>query len=125
MALQRIDHVQVAGPPGCEPAARTFYGEILGLREVQKPPALADRGGVWFALGTQELHVGVEQDFRPAHRAHPALTSTRIDELAGRLATAGARVDWNDDIGGVRRFYTADPFGNRLEIVGVRLSSAF
>ena len=102
MALQRIDHVQVAGPPGCEPAARTFYGEILGLREVQKPAALADRGGVWFALGTQELHVGVEQDFRPAHRAHPALTSTSIDEIAGRLATAGARVDWNDDIGGVR-----------------------
>jgi len=125
MALQRIDHVQVAGPPGCEPAARAFYGEILGLREVQKPAALADRGGVWFALGTQELHVGVEQDFRPAHRAHPALTSTSIDEIAGRLATAGARVDWNDDIGGVRRFYTADPFGNRLEIVGVRLSSAF
>jgi catechol 2,3-dioxygenase-like lactoylglutathione lyase family enzyme len=125
MALQRIDHVQVAGPPGCEPAARTFYGEILGLREIAKPPALADRGGVWFELGTQELHVGVEQDFRPAHRAHPALTSTSIDELAGRLATVGARVDWNDDLGGVRRFYTADPFGNRLEIVGVRLSSAF
>ena len=125
MALQRIDHVQVAGPPGCEPAARTFYGEVLGLREIPKPPALAARGGVWFALGTQELHVGVEQDFRPAHRAHPALTSTSIDELAGRLATAGARVDWNEDIGGVRRFYTADPFGNRLEIVGVRLSSAF
>jgi catechol 2,3-dioxygenase-like lactoylglutathione lyase family enzyme len=125
MALQRIDHVQVAGPPGCEPAARTFYGEILGLREIAKPPALADRGGVWFELGTQELHVGVERDFRPAHQAHPALTSTSIDELAGRLATAGARVDWNDDLGGVRRFYTADPFGNRLEIVGVRLSSAF
>jgi catechol 2,3-dioxygenase-like lactoylglutathione lyase family enzyme len=125
MALQRIDHVQVAGPPGCEPAARTFYGELLGLREIPKPPALANRGGVWFALGTQELHVGVEQDFRPAHKAHPALTSTSIDELAGRLATAGARVDWNDDNGGVRRFYTADPFGNRLEIVGVRLSSAF
>jgi catechol 2,3-dioxygenase-like lactoylglutathione lyase family enzyme len=125
MALQRIDHVQVAGPPGCEPAARTFYGEVLGLREIAKPPALADRGGIWFELGTQELHVGVEQDFRPAHRAHPALSSTSIDELAGRLATAGARVDWNDDLGGVRRFYTADPFGNRLEIVGVRLSSAF
>ena len=125
MALQRIDHVQVAGPPGCEPAARTFYGETLGLREISKPPELADRGGVWFALGTQELHVGVERDFRPAHRAHPAFTSTSIDELAGRLAMAGARVDWNDDIGGGRRFYTADPFGNRLEIVGVRLSSAF
>jgi catechol 2,3-dioxygenase-like lactoylglutathione lyase family enzyme len=125
MALQRIDHVQVAGPPGCEPAARSFYGDLLGLREIPKPPLLAARGGVWFELGNHELHVGVEEDFRPARKAHPALTSTNIDELAGRLASAGALVDWNDDIRGVRRFYTADPFGNRLEIVGVRLSSAF
>ena len=125
MALQRIDHVQVAGPPGCEPAARDFYGNVLGLREIPKPPPLADRGGVWFELGTHEVHVGVEENFRPARRAHPALTCTDIDELAGRLASAGALVDWNDDISGVRRFYTADPFGNRLEIVGVRLSSSF
>jgi catechol 2,3-dioxygenase-like lactoylglutathione lyase family enzyme len=125
MALQRIDHVQVAGPPGCEPAARAFYGELLGLREIPKPEPLAARGGVWFELGTYELHVGVDPDFRPARKAHPALTATEIDELAGRLAVAGALVDWNDDIRGVRRFYTADPFGNRLEIVGVRLSSAF
>lgn len=125
MGLQRIDHVQVAGPPGCEPAARAFYGDVLGLREIPKPQLLAARGGVWFALGTNELHVGIEDDFRPARRAHPALTCTNIDQLASRLAAAGALVDWNDDIGGVRRFYTADPFGNRLEIVGVRLSSAF
>lgn len=125
MGLQRIDHVQVAGPPGCEPAARAFYGDVLGLREIPKPQLLAARGGVWFALGTNEFHVGIEDDFRPARRAHPALTCTNIDQLASRLAAAGALVDWNDDIGGVRRFYTADPFGNRLEIVGVRLSSAF
>jgi catechol 2,3-dioxygenase-like lactoylglutathione lyase family enzyme len=125
MALQRIDHVQVAGPPGCEPAARTFYGEILGLREISKPPELAARGGVWFRLGTQELHVGVDQDFRPARKAHPAFTSSGIDALAERLATAGVSVDWNGEFGGMRRFYTADPFGNRLEIIGVRLSSAF
>jgi catechol 2,3-dioxygenase-like lactoylglutathione lyase family enzyme len=125
MAIQRIDHVQVAGPPGCEPAARAFYGDVLGLREIPKPEPLAARGGVWFALGTHELHVGVEEDFRPARKAHPALTCTNIDELAGHLASAGALVDWNEDIGGVRRFFTADPFGNRLEIVGVRLSSAF
>jgi len=125
MALQRIDHVQVAGPPGCEPAARAFYGDLLGLREIPKPPTLAARGGVWFELGPHELHIGVEENFRPARRAHPALTCSDIDALAGRLASAGARVDWNDDINGVRRFYTVDPFGNRLEIVGLRLSSAF
>jgi catechol 2,3-dioxygenase-like lactoylglutathione lyase family enzyme len=125
MALQRIDHVQVAGPPGCEPAARAFYGELLGLREIRKPEPLAQRGGVWFELGSHELHVGVDPEFRPARKAHPALTATHIDELASRLVAAGAIVDWNDDINGVRRFYTADPFGNRLEIVGVRLSSAF
>jgi catechol 2,3-dioxygenase-like lactoylglutathione lyase family enzyme len=125
MALQRIDHVQVAGPPGCEPAARAFYGELLGLREIPKPALLAQRGGVWFELGSHELHVGVDPEFRPARKAHPAFTATHIDELAGRLAAAGALVDWNDDIRGVRRFYTADPFGNRLEIVGVRLSAAF
>lgn len=125
MALQRIDHVQVAGPPGCEPAARAFYGDLLGLRETPKPPSLAARGGVWFVLGSGELHVGVDEDFRPSRKAHPAFTCTSIDELAGKLAAAGALVDWNDDLRGVRRFYTVDPFGNRIEIVGVRLSSAF
>jgi len=125
MALQRIDHVQVAGPPGCEPAARAFYGDLLGLREIPKPPILAARGGVWFEVGAHELHIGVDENFRAARKAHPALTCSDIDELAGRLALAGARVDWNDEISGVRRFYTIDPFGNRLEIVGLRLSSAF
>ena len=74
MELRSIDHVQVAGPPGCEAAARSFYGGLLGLREIPKPPALADRGGVWFSLGRQELHIGVEPDFRPALKAHPAFS---------------------------------------------------
>jgi hypothetical protein len=125
MELRSIDHVQVAGPPGCEPAARQFYGDLLGLREIPKPARLAARGGVWFRLGEQELHVGVEDDFRPARKAHPAFACVDPDELASALEAAGAPVHWNGEIAGVRRFYTADPFGNRLEIVGVTLRSAF
>ena len=125
MELRGIDHVQVAGPPGCEPAARAFYGQLLGLREIPKPPALAARGGVWFRLGLQELHIGVEQDFSPALKAHPAFSCADPDTLASALLAAGAPVNWDTGIPGVRRFYTVDPFGNRLEIVGVTLSSAF
>jgi len=125
MELQSIDHVQVAGPPGCEAAARNFYGDLLGLREIPKPPSLAARGGVWFALGRQELHVGVEEDFRPALKAHPAFSCVDPDVLAESLQASGAPVSWNGEARGVRRFYTSDPFGNRLEIVGVPLSSAF
>jgi catechol 2,3-dioxygenase-like lactoylglutathione lyase family enzyme len=125
MELRGIDHVQVAGPPGCEAAAREFYGRLLGLREIPKSPALASRGGVWFALGRQELHVGVEDEFRPARRAHPAFTCADPDALAATLEASGAPVSWDSAIPGVRRFYTADPFGNRLEIVGEPLSSAF
>ena len=125
MELRSIDHVQVAGPPGCEVAARAFYGDLLGLREIPKPPRLAARGGVWFQLGPQELHVGIEEEFRPALKAHPAFTCVDPDALAAALEESGAPVNWNGDVSGVRRFYTADPFGNRLEIVGVPLRSAF
>jgi len=91
MELRSIDHVQVAGPPGCEAAARTFYGDLLGLREIPKPPRLASRGGVWFRLGTQELHVGIEQDFRPALKAHPAFNCVDPDALAQALELAHFR----------------------------------
>jgi catechol 2,3-dioxygenase-like lactoylglutathione lyase family enzyme len=125
MELRSIDHVQVAGPPGCEAAARAFYGALLGLREIPKPPELAARGGVWFRLGQQELHVGIEEDFRPALKAHPAFRCVDPDALATSLEASGAPVTWDGHVAGVRRFYTADPFGNRLEIVGVPLKSAF
>jgi catechol 2,3-dioxygenase-like lactoylglutathione lyase family enzyme len=113
----RLDHVQIAAPPGCEAEARRFYGELLGLPEIQKPEPLRGRGGAWFQLEHQQLHVGVEEDFRPARKAHPALASEDVDALAARLAGAGAPVQWDDAIPGVRRFYTADPFGNRVEIL--------
>ena len=120
--LLGIDHVQVAGPARCEPEARRFYGQLLGLDELVKPPTLQARGGVWFACGQHhQLHVGVSGAFTPADKAHPALQvrAADLDRLAQRLEEAGAPVRWDDAIPGTRRFYTADPWGNRLELVGV------
>jgi catechol 2,3-dioxygenase-like lactoylglutathione lyase family enzyme len=115
-----LDHVQLAAPPGCEAAARAFYGGLLGLRELPKPAALAARGGVWFALGERhQLHIGVEEPFAPARKAHPALAVAPgdLDALAARLAGAGVEVAWDGAIPGVRRCHVADPWGNRLELV--------
>ena len=115
-----IDHAQVAAPPGCEPAARSFYGGLLELAEVDKPPALAARGGCWFRLGGQQLHVGVARAFTPSAKAHPALRvddTAALETLAKRLQEAGYTVEWDDAIPGADRFYVHDPFGNRLELV--------
>jgi catechol 2,3-dioxygenase-like lactoylglutathione lyase family enzyme len=120
-----VHHVQVAAPEGCEPAARAFYGGLLGLAEVAKPAGLRGRGGAWFALGggggaAQQLHVGVEPDFVPARKAHPALavsSTGALEALARRLSGAGAPVRWDRSIPEVRRFYTADPWGNRIELI--------
>jgi catechol 2,3-dioxygenase-like lactoylglutathione lyase family enzyme len=117
-----LHHVQVAAPPGCEDAARSFYGGLLGLRELEKPPLLAIRGGCWFGAGAGELHVGVEDPFRPASKAHPALlvgSTEALEGLAKSLAASGVEVRWADDaeIPGQRRFHVSDPWGNRLELV--------
>ena len=115
-----LDHVQIAAPPACEGEAHRFFGELLGLRELEKPEPLRSRGGVWFALGDgRQLHVGVEEAFRPSQKAHPAfrLPAAELEELARRLGAAGERVEWDDALPGVRRFYTADPWGNRLELL--------
>jgi ribosomal-protein-serine acetyltransferase len=114
-----LDHVQVAAPVGSEREARGFYGASLGLPELEKPEALRGRGGVWFACGTQQLHVGVADDFAPAVKAHPALRvrPPDLDRFAERLAAAGSPVQWDDAIPGVRRFYTSDPWGNRVELL--------
>ena len=114
-----IDHVQLAMPVGQEGAARRFYGELLGLVEVDKPPRLAARGGCWFVdrAGAIHLHLGVDPDFRPAAKAHPAFVVRDLELLRRRLEEAGREVVEDDAIAGVRRFYTADPFGNRLEFV--------
>jgi catechol 2,3-dioxygenase-like lactoylglutathione lyase family enzyme len=115
-----LDHVQLAAPPGCEAEARRFFGELLGLEELEKPPALAARGGAWFACGGQAIHVGVEQDFAPARKAHPAFalgSPDEVDALAERLAAAAVDVRFDDELPGYRRFYAADPWGNRLEFL--------
>ena len=122
MTVLGLDHVQVAAPPGCEGEARRFYGELLGLEEIPKPAPLRASGGVWFALGAQELHVGVQDDFAPARKAHPGLNVARdtLEPLAEALALAGVRVEWDERIPGVRRFYAEDPWGNRIELRAAR-----
>lgn len=120
VGIDGLDHVQVAAPPGCEREARHFYGELLGLTELEKPEGVRAGGGVWFAAGGQELHVGVAGDFTPARKAHPGLrvgSDAALDELAGALTTAGAAVEWDDRIAGRRRFFTSDPWGNRVELL--------
>jgi catechol 2,3-dioxygenase-like lactoylglutathione lyase family enzyme len=121
MTIVGLDHVQLAAPAGCEEAARRFYGEVLGLAELEKPEALRGRGGAWFRCGSQQLHVGVAGDFTPAAKAHPALAVAAgdLDGLAQRLREAGHEVRWDDAIPELRRCYTADPWGNRIELVGV------
>jgi catechol 2,3-dioxygenase-like lactoylglutathione lyase family enzyme len=111
-----IDHVQVAAPPGCEAEARAFYAGLLRLDEVPKPEPLGARGGCWFRAGEQELHVGIEEPFAPARKAHPGLVVDDLDGVVERLRGAGIEVRWDDTIPAVRRCHVDDPFGNRLEL---------
>ena len=116
----RIHHVQVSCPVGGEDAARRFYGEGLGIPEVDKPPVLAARGGCWFRGEAVEVHVGVEERFAPARKAHPAFVVDDPEELralAVRVEKAGFPVTWDDDFPGYVRFHTADGNGNRVELL--------
>ncbi|MGW7319091.1 VOC family protein [Streptomyces sp. NPDC054854] len=115
--MTAVDHVQLAAPPGSEDALRAYYEGVLGMTELSKPPVLAARGGCWFAVGAVQLHLGVEEDFRPARKAHPGLRVTGIEEYARRLEERGARVVWDGDLPGHKRFYSEDPVGNRLEFL--------
>lgn len=112
-----LDHVQLAMPPGCETQAEAFYCDILGLTVLEKPEPLASRGGRWFASGAVQVHLGVEDDFRPARKAHPALLVDGFDELLAKLEEAGVSWRWDNDLPGVRRLYVDDPFGNRVELI--------
>ena len=119
-AIVGIDHVQVAAPPGCEERARAFYGDALGLAELEKPAALAARGGCWFACGDRQLHVGVSRPFAPATKAHPALRvrdAAALRELIERLARAGFPARADVPLPGLERAFVDDPFGNRIELV--------
>lgn len=113
----RIDHVQLAMPRGGEALGRAFYTGVLGMREIEKPEPMRASGGAWFRSGAVELHLGVEPDFRPARKAHPAIAVADLDLLAERCAAQGVVPGWDSRYPGVRRFYLADPFGNRLEFL--------
>jgi catechol 2,3-dioxygenase-like lactoylglutathione lyase family enzyme len=115
--LTGIDHVQLAIPLDGEAPARDFYGALLGLREVAKPEPLAQRGGCWFVGVGIHLHLGVTEDFHPADTAHPAFRTRDLAAIRDRLISSGAAVVDDSSLLGVRRFYTADPFGNRLEFI--------
>ena len=113
----RIDHLQIAAPVGCEAAAREFYGGVLGMTEIEKPPALRKRGGCWFQCGELQLHIGVEQEFRAAKKAHPAFAVENLDALRQTLLQRGYPAIDDENLPGSRRFYSEDPWGNRLEFV--------
>lgn len=117
MPIEAIDHVQIAAPPACEAAARSFYGGILGLPEIPKPENLAARGGLWFRIGAQQLHIGVEQPFAPARKAHPAFRVTDLAAFRRRLLASRVEIQEDEPLPGHLRFYCHDPFGNRLEFL--------
>lgn len=115
--IETIDHIQLAAPPGGEEQARSFYGELLGFEEVEKPPLLKKNGGVWFQKGSIHVHIGIEDPFTPARKAHPAFHVQNIDGLRHMLDTRGIPVSLDGKLPGARRFYIFDPFGNRLEFL--------
>lgn len=117
MKVIGLDHVQLAIPPGGEPAAREFYGGLLGLEELPKPDHLAKRGGCWFALGPLQLHLGVEDDFRPARKAHVGLLVDDLPAVVARLDAAGHHARSDQPLAGYERTYVGDPFGNRIELM--------
>lgn len=112
-----IDHVQLAMPLGDEEKARAFYGRLLGMKELPKPPDLAKRGGCWFQSGSVQIHLGVENDFRAAKKAHPALRCRDYAALVQALRDSGVAVNEPGDIPRVRRCHVHDPFGNRIELI--------
>lgn len=115
--LRDIDHVLLAMPRGREDAAREFYGRLLGMNEIEKPEKLTRLGGVWFTLGERQIHLGVEDEFRPARKAHAAFLVRDLKALEARLRAAGCSVIADESLPGYERFYSFDPFGNRLEFL--------
>jgi len=117
MAIERLDHVQLAMPAGGESAARAFYRDALGIDEVVKPPHLAARGGCWFERGALKVHLGVEADFCPARKAHPAFIVSGLAALIATLKSLGYAVVEDQQLEGYDRVYVDDPFGNRIELM--------
>ena len=118
MSILGIDHIQIAIPAGGEGKARTFFINLLGFQEIPKPPELAKRGGAWFEAGSVQLHLGVETDFRPARKAHPAFLVADLDGLIAKVQSAGFETDTTQPpLEGYKRAHIFDPFGNRIELV--------
>lgn len=112
-----IDHVQLAAPKGGEDKARKFFVDLLGFEEIEKPELLRKNGGVWFMAGSIQIHIGVEANFVPAKKAHPAFHVKNIDELKEHLDEKNEKYINDDRLPGANRFYINDPFGNRLEFL--------
>lgn len=118
MKILALDHLQLAMPAGEEARARAFYGRLLGLTEIPKPPELAQRGGVWFQTGSVTLHLGVEADFRPARKAHPALIVDDLEAFLQACQANGIETDSSQPpLKGYKRAHVFDPFGNRIELM--------
>jgi len=117
VTFDRLHHMQLAMPRAEEQVARDFFVGVLGMTEVDKPPVLAARGGAWFRAGDVELHLGIEDNFRPARKGHPGIVVTDLDDVVHRLTESGQDVSWDADFPGFRRVYAHDPFGNRLEFL--------
>ena len=117
MNITRIHHVQLAMPAGGEDLARAFYNGALGIPEIPKPPQLARRGGCWFELGELKIHLGVEAEFRPARKAHPALLVADLHALVEKLKSSGYSLREDEPLEGYVRIYVDDPFGNRIELM--------
>ena len=115
--IKGLDHIQLALPAGAEDKMRVFYCDLLGMAEMEKPDALQGRGGFWTIAGTMQIHFGVDPDFRAAGKAHPAFRAADLDLLAKELEAAGYSVDWDTSLPHIRRFFTADPVGNRVELI--------
>ncbi|TFE00096.1 VOC family protein [Jeotgalibacillus sp. R-1-5s-1] len=116
-SFKQIDHIQLAAPVDSEETARDFFHGVLGLPEIEKPDSLKANGGVWFACGHHQLHIGIEKDFAPAKKAHPAFEIEQIENLQAHLEEQGYPVITDDRLPGAIRFYVDDPFGNRLEFL--------
>lgn len=112
-----LHHVQLAIPRDGEDTARRFFVGVMGLTEIRKPPVLAARGGLWVRGDQLEIHLGVEDDFRPARKAHPGILVQDIDAMAARFDAGNVAVTWDDNVPGFRRFYVTDPYENRIEFL--------
>lgn len=116
-SIGKIDHIQVAAPKGGEAEARQFYSEVLGMKEIEKPGPLKGRGGVWFEFDSYQLHVGIDEPFVAAKKAHPAFKVAGYEALQKHFAESEVAITVDNSIPGVERFFAFDPFGNRLEFL--------